>query len=134
MSTRPSNKGTSRRDDMNHMTHDHGFIIPCMGLVAASLVAITLGPSTARAATLKVPGEYATIQDALAKAVSGDTVEVEAGTYSGEVAFAAPEAEATEWVVPGDASGKQIHVILELRDTHPTASLYDYRRIVVDVA
>ena len=30
-------------------------------------------------------------------------------------------------------SGKQIHIILEVRDKNAIGSLYDYRRIVIDV-
>jgi hypothetical protein len=36
--------------------------------------------------------------------------------------------------IPTGAAGKQIHVILELRDENPIAALFDYRRIVIDVA
>ena len=35
--------------------------------------------------------------------------------------------------VPTGAGGKQVHIILEVRDRNPIASLYDYCRVVVDV-
>ncbi|MCX7015432.1 MAG: hypothetical protein NTW86_23245 [Candidatus Sumerlaeota bacterium] len=38
-----------------------------------------------------------------------------------------------EAVVPQDAAGAQIHVILEVRDASPIASMFAYRRIVIDV-
>jgi hypothetical protein len=58
----------------------------------------------------------------------------EAGSYPNDVAIAEPDAVATTVTVPDDAAGKQIHVILEVRDKNPIGSLYDYRRIVIDVA
>jgi hypothetical protein len=58
----------------------------------------------------------------------------EAGSYPNDVSIAEPDAVSTSVVVPADASGHQIHVILEVRDKNPIASLYDYRRIVIDVA
>ena len=39
----------------------------------------------------------------------------------------------TEVTIPADAAGKQIHLILQVCDLNPIASLYDYRRVVVDV-
>lgn len=57
----------------------------------------------------------------------------EAGTYRGEIEIGEPEAVTTEVMAPDDAAGRQFHVILEVRDQHPEASLYDYRRLVVDV-
>jgi hypothetical protein len=35
--------------------------------------------------------------------------------------------------IPADAAGKQIHVILEVRDDNPIMALYAYRRVVIDV-
>ena len=39
----------------------------------------------------------------------------------------------TEVTISADAAGKQIHLILHVRDRNPIASLYDYRRVVVDI-
>ena len=57
----------------------------------------------------------------------------EAGTYNGEVRIADPHWAIATLTVPEDAAGSQIHVILEVKDRNPIASLYDYRRIVIDV-
>ena len=58
----------------------------------------------------------------------------EAGTYPGEVYIAKPSKDKTLLAVPSGAAGKQIHLILEVKDKNPIASLYDYRRIVIDVS
>jgi hypothetical protein len=70
----------------------------------------------------------------------GDAVDIrwyiypEAGTYEGEVTVRNGEQARASIDIPEDAAGSQIHVILEVRDRNPTASLFDYRRIVIDVA
>ncbi|WP_282136701.1 nucleoside hydrolase-like domain-containing protein [Seonamhaeicola maritimus] len=60
-------------------------------------------------------------------------VYTEAGTYGGIIAIPNNNKSTTSFTVPKDASGKQIHVILEINDENSIASLYDYRRIVIDV-
>lgn len=57
----------------------------------------------------------------------------EAGTYPGRIQIPRATEKITEVVIPKDASGKQIHVILEVRDRNPIVSLFDYRRVVIDV-
>ncbi|MFC1761423.1 nucleoside hydrolase-like domain-containing protein [Planctomycetota bacterium] len=57
----------------------------------------------------------------------------EAGTYAGEVYIDRPSSEKATLSVPTGATGEQIHLILEVKDKNPIASLYDYRRIVIDV-
>jgi hypothetical protein len=57
----------------------------------------------------------------------------EAGTYTGNIPFEALDKARASLTIPHDAAGKQIHVILEVKDKNPIASLYDYRRIVIDV-
>ena len=57
----------------------------------------------------------------------------EAGTYAGKVSIKDPDKAKTSVVIPTGAGGKQIHLILEIKDKNPIASLYDYRRIVIDV-
>lgn len=57
----------------------------------------------------------------------------EAGTYQGDVTITDTKESKAEIMVPDDAGGKQIHVILEVRDDHREVSLYDYRRVVLDV-
>ena len=58
----------------------------------------------------------------------------EAGTYPGEVVIADTNKAKTSVRIPTGAMGAQIHVILEVKDENPIASLFDYRRIVIDVA
>jgi len=60
-------------------------------------------------------------------------VYAEAGTYSGPVTIASPDQAKAMVAIPAGAGGKQIHVILEIKDKNPIASLYDYRRVVIDV-
>ena len=57
----------------------------------------------------------------------------EAGTYPGRVFIERADAAKAKAHIPTGAGGKQIHVILEVRDKNPIASLRDYRRVVVDV-
>ena len=58
----------------------------------------------------------------------------EAGTYLGKVTILDSKQTEARVTIPADAAGKQIHVILEVKDLNPIASLYDYRRIVIDVS
>ena len=57
----------------------------------------------------------------------------EAGNYHGNVMISQPSNGKFVVEVPKDASGSEIHVILEIKDDHKIASLYDYRRIVLTV-
>ena len=56
----------------------------------------------------------------------------EAGTYAGSVELSTSEGLGTEWVVPDDAGGKTIQVVMEVRDKG-RPGLYNYRRAVVTV-
>jgi hypothetical protein len=44
-----------------------------------------------------------------------------------------PTAQSINFTVPIDAAGKELHLILEVWDSHPTAPLVDYRRAVITV-
>ncbi|MEZ5274792.1 MAG: DUF1593 domain-containing protein [Opitutaceae bacterium] len=57
----------------------------------------------------------------------------EAGTYPGAIAVPEPSSARTCLVIPGDAAGTQIHLVLEVADLNKIASLCAYRRIVIDV-
>ncbi len=57
----------------------------------------------------------------------------EAGTYPGNISISDPHKIKTSVRIPSGAGGKQIHLILEVKDNSEIASLFDYRRIVIDV-
>lgn len=57
----------------------------------------------------------------------------EAGTYRGAASINRDKEKVAELVVPQDAAGKQIHVILEVKDLNPIVSMFGFRRIVIDV-
>lgn len=69
----------------------------------------------------------------------GDEIDIrwwqyrEAGTYPGTVKIEGGEKSLASIQIPADATGKQIHIILEVKDKSSIASLYDYRRVVIDV-
>ncbi len=57
----------------------------------------------------------------------------EPGTYTGEIQLANSGSERASLVVPQDAVGSTIHVILEVTDSG-TPALTSYRRAVITVA
>jgi hypothetical protein len=57
----------------------------------------------------------------------------EAGTYDGVPEIDNRSAEKTTVEIPGDAGGKEIHIILEVKDLNRIGSLWDYRRIILSV-
>ena len=57
----------------------------------------------------------------------------EAGTYKNEIAIPNHTAPVTSLTIPDDATGSEIHVILEVQDDNRIVSLYDYRRVIVSV-
>ena len=57
----------------------------------------------------------------------------EAGTYNGTPEITGANESVAAITIPKDAGGKQIHVILEVRDDNPMVPLYAYRRVVIDV-
>ena len=57
----------------------------------------------------------------------------EPGTYDGSPIIDNETNPVTQIALPKDAAGKQIHVILQVNDENEIVSLYDYRRIVIDV-
>jgi hypothetical protein len=57
----------------------------------------------------------------------------EAGTFSGTVALAGNDKPEVSFQIPTGASNSQIHLILEISDQSKIASLFDYRRVVIDV-
>jgi len=57
----------------------------------------------------------------------------EAGTYKGEAKILLIKPDQVNVTIPADAAGKEIHIILEVKDKSLIASMFDYRRIVIKV-
>ncbi len=57
----------------------------------------------------------------------------EAGTYEKPLQLDEPNKAQIRINIPKDAKGKEIHLILTLKDNNAIAAMYDYRRIVVMV-
>ena len=55
----------------------------------------------------------------------------EAGTYQGSVQLIRHDNANVKILVPEDAGGKQIHIILEVEDKHPEVPLTAYRRVII---
>jgi hypothetical protein len=86
-----------------------------------------------------VAGESVGLDAAASADPDGDELDItwwvyrEAGTYDHEIAIPRNTAAVTSLILPADASGSEIHIILEVQDRSEIVSLYDYRRIVLDV-
>jgi hypothetical protein len=86
------------------------------------------------------PGDTIDLHASATTDPDGDAVDIrwyaypEAGTYTGKIAILDGQQARASVVIPQDAAGAQIHVILEVKDLNPIASLFDYRRIVIDVS
>ena len=57
----------------------------------------------------------------------------EAGTYKGTPIITSSGGKNTAIEIPEDAAGKEIHIILEVKDMNELGSLWDYRRVVIYV-
>jgi hypothetical protein len=57
----------------------------------------------------------------------------EAGSYQSEIFIENSNQAKCSIKIPKDASGKTLHLILEIQDNGKIASLYDFQRIVIDV-
>lgn len=57
----------------------------------------------------------------------------EAGTYNGNMPLKDADKNKLSLIVPDNAKGKQIHLILDVSDNSDIAVLHDYRRIVINV-
>jgi hypothetical protein len=57
----------------------------------------------------------------------------EAGTYQGNLDLGDPEGARLSLRTPLDAAGKEIHIILEVRDDSSIAPMFDYCRVVLNV-
>jgi hypothetical protein len=85
------------------------------------------------------PGEQLTLDASASRDPDNDALAFrwypypEAGTYGGVVAIGHPDESVAQVAIPANASGTQIHLVLEVRDQNPVESLFAYRRIVVNV-
>lgn len=57
----------------------------------------------------------------------------EPGSYEGSVSIQNESSQSTSLAIPSDASGKTIHIILELHD-NGSPNLYAYRRVIINVS
>lgn len=87
-----------------------------------------------------VAGSAITLDASASHDPDGDTIRfrwwvyTEAGTYALPVQIHPADEPVGMLVIPVDAAGKQIHLILEVEDVGAEVSLFDYRRIVFDVS
>ena len=57
----------------------------------------------------------------------------EAGNYPGNCEIKEKNQALVELLIPEDAAGKQIHLILDVADNSPIAVMHEYRRFVINV-
>ena len=106
---------------------NHQPVAVCMGDRSRNVLQVSLDPG----ATLKLTAKGSSDPDGDGLSYKWWTYK-EAGNYPGRLSIDAAEAVAATLVVPKNASGRTIHVILEVTDDG-TPHLTSYRRIVVKV-
>ncbi len=85
------------------------------------------------------PGNTLTLDAGESKDPDGDKILFrwwiypEAGTYDETINIEKNNESKIEFKVPDNAQGNEIHLILEVKDDHSIARLFDYRRIVINV-
>lgn len=85
------------------------------------------------------PGETISLDATASKDPDGDELEFhwwaykEAGTYPEDVIIREAHNNIASCLIPNDASGETIHVVLAVNDKNNIASLFDYRRIIITV-
>jgi len=86
-----------------------------------------------------IPGQTVELDGSATTDPDGDAVEYnwwvynEAGTYDDNLTVSNADEASTEITIPDDALNSQIHVILEVQDDNDIVTMYDYRRVVIDV-
>lgn len=85
------------------------------------------------------PGEKLVFDAGASSDPDGDELEFlwynykESGTYANKIELDDASSKKLHFTVPKDAAGKEIHIVLEVKDKSKIASMYDYRRIVLNV-
>lgn len=85
------------------------------------------------------PGQKISLDASGSSDPDGDTLVytwwnyAEAGDYGKVLEIDKASSKKTQFKIPSDASGKEIHLVLEVRDINEITSLYDYRRLVINV-
>ncbi len=84
-------------------------------------------------------GQIIDLDATASKDPDGDSLHVtwwvyrQAGTYDNDINISHATSAKTKLKIPDDASGKEIHLILEIQDDNEIVSMYDFRRIVINV-
>jgi len=85
------------------------------------------------------PGDEISLDASASKDPDGDELDIswwyypEAGTFTGEPVITNASGKKTSISIPDNSSGKEIHIILEVKDQSEVASLWDYRRVVFKI-
>jgi len=104
------------------------------------VAAINDDKSDAIISIMACPGQIIDLDASASSDPDGDGLQYrwsfyqEAGTYYGGHAEIGNETSMhTSFTIPHDAGGKELHVILEVRDENNIIPMYDYRRLVITV-
>lgn len=103
-------------------------------------VAAINGDTTDTIVQLKaMPGQTIKLDASASTDPDGDELDFrwwiysEAGSYSSAITLSEDSANVTNVAIPDDAEGSELHVILTIRDRSDIVSMYDYRRVVINI-